>query len=92
MDLFHLHQTMGSLKALADSGMAVIVALHDLNLAARYADEVWLMDRGRLAACGAWEQVLVPAVLEPVYRVSLTPLLAPGETRPVFCAAASARM
>jgi iron complex transport system ATP-binding protein len=84
MDLLHVHRTMGKLKELAVAGMAVVVALHDLNLAARYADEVWLMDGGRLIACGPWEQVLVPAVLEPVYHVGLTALQAPGERRPVF--------
>ncbi len=58
--------------------MTVMVVLHDLNLAARYADEVWLLDEGRLMASGSWQRVLVPEVLEPVYRVKLKALTVAG--------------
>lgn len=84
MDLLHVHQTMEHLVALARAGLGVLVVLHDLNLAARYADAVWLMDGGRLAAAGAWREVLRPEVLDPVYRVKLRQLAADGRDRPVF--------
>lgn len=71
MDLRHVHQTMDRLTKLRDAGLAVVVVMHDLNLAARYADAVWLMNEGRLAAAGSWDQVLRPAVLEPVYGVKI---------------------
>ena len=92
MDLFHTHRMMGLLGELAAAGLAVLVVLHDLNLAARYADVVWLLDRGRLVAAGAWDQVLVPALLEPVYRVRLTPMEPEGQRRPMFFAAPSDTM
>lgn len=90
LDLHHLHHMMRILRGLADAGLAVLVILHDLNLAARYADEVWLLDKGRLVAAGPWDRVLQPTVLEPVYRVRLTPIdpprcpHSPGAARPVF--------
>jgi iron complex transport system ATP-binding protein len=84
MDLYHAHRMMSTLGDLAAAGLTVLVVLHDLNLAARYADVVWLMHQGRLLASGPWDQVLVPALLEPVYRVRLTPLQLAGEARPVF--------
>jgi len=87
MDLWHVHQMMGMLAGFARRGLAVLIVLHDLNLAARYADEVWLMQRGKLVASGTWNEVLRPDVLEPVYRVSLTAVASPGNAgRPVFVA------
>lgn len=84
LDLWHVHHLMQLLRKQAARGLAVLVVLHDLNLAARYADEVWLMDQSRLVAAGRWDAVLTPAVLEPVYRVSLEPLGGGPSERPVF--------
>jgi len=84
MDLWHVHRTMRLLGNMARSGLAVAAVLHDLNLAARYADDVWLLHEGRIAASGRWDEVLAPQVLEPVYRVGLTSVPQPGEDRPMF--------
>jgi len=84
MDLWHVHQTMGTLLSLARSGLAVLVVMHDPNLAARYADTVWLMDHGRIVRAGPWDSVLVPSVLEPVYRVRIRALSCEDHDRPVF--------
>jgi iron complex transport system ATP-binding protein len=84
MDLWHVHRTMGTLRELTRQGMAVLVVLHDLNLAARYADEAWLLDGGRLIAAGPWDQVLTAKRLEPVYRVRFDSLAVGEGKRPVF--------
>lgn len=86
MDLRHAHRLMQQLADKARQGLAVVIVLHDLNLASRYADDVWLLDEGRLVSAGPWDAVLRPSVLEPVYGVSLR-ALTPDETgRPVFVA------
>lgn len=74
MDLKHVHQTMGLLRQLSrgkesGAGLGVLVVLHDVNLAARYADDVWLMDNGELAAAGPCHEVMKPELLGPVYGV-----------------------
>jgi len=87
MDLAYVHTTMRQLRDLADSGMAVIIVVQDLNLAARYADDVWLMDDGRLASAGAWSEVLRAEVLQPVYNVRVRPIVDGGGQhagRPIF--------
>ena len=84
MDLWHVHHVMRLLRDLARQGMAVVTVLHDLNLAAEYADDIWLLDDGRLLAQGPWPTVLTPKRLEPVYGVSLTSLPRPGSDRPMF--------
>lgn len=84
MDLWHVHTTMRRLVELRSQGQAVLAVLHDLNLAARYADDVWLLHEGGLVASGSWQQVLRPEVLEPVYGVSLQTVEAQPGDRPLF--------
>ncbi|MEM9414243.1 MAG: ABC transporter ATP-binding protein [Planctomycetota bacterium] len=71
LDLRHAHTTMLGLRERAAEGLAVLVVIHDLNLALRYADDCWLLDRGRLVEAGPWHDVLTPEVLAPVYGVVL---------------------
>lgn len=80
LDLRHAHEAMALFKQMADDGLAVLVVLHGLDLAARWADEVWLMDRGRIVAAGTADQVLRPAVLSPVYGLELERLDHGGQT------------
>jgi iron complex transport system ATP-binding protein len=47
--------------------LAVLVALHDLNLAAHYADRVALMVAGKIKAMGKPEEVLQPNLIEEAY-------------------------
>ncbi len=49
-------------------GLTVVFAGHDLNLAATFCDQLWLLDRGRLVASGTSETVLTVAALRSVYR------------------------
>ena len=51
--------------------MAVLVSLHELTLAARYATRVLLLDRGRLVAEGVPEAVLTRTHLARVYRIAI---------------------
>jgi iron complex transport system ATP-binding protein len=71
-------------RTLAAGGRTALVALHDLNLAAAYCDHVVLLEDGHVVAAGPVEQVLVPAVIDPVYRVCTTVLRHPVTGRPVL--------
>jgi len=84
MDLAWSEATMHRLRGLAAGGLAVVVVVHDLNLASRYADHVWLLHEGRLAASGNWWHVCLPEVLEPVYGLPLRIVQADDQDRPVF--------
>lgn len=48
-----------------------VIVLHDLNLAARYADRLILMKRGRIAEEGTAEEVLAQDILEAVYETEV---------------------
>jgi iron complex transport system ATP-binding protein len=58
------------LAALATSGRTVIVALHDLSLAARFCHSIVLIHRGRTLAAGSAEDVLTDAHLAAAYGIS----------------------
>ena len=69
LDLRHVQESMKLLKALAAEGCAVLVVLHDLSLAQRWADEVVLLHRGVVAAQGSPADVLTPQQLRPIFGV-----------------------
>ncbi|UQY36150.1 ABC transporter ATP-binding protein [Pseudomonas fulva] len=69
LDLHHQNRVMGTLRGLADQGRIVIVVLHDLPLAARWADRLVVLANGRALASGSPQQTLTPALLAEVYKV-----------------------
>lgn len=69
LDLHHQLEVLGHLKTLS-RGILVIVALHDLTLAGRFADALVLIDRGRLVAVGPPVGLFRPDVLDPTYAIA----------------------
>ncbi|WP_454884799.1 ABC transporter ATP-binding protein [Sphingomonas oryzagri] len=57
------------LRARADAGRTVVMAIHDLDLALRVADDVIALRDGAVLAAGATSDVLVPDVLERLFDV-----------------------
>ncbi|MCR2805524.1 ABC transporter ATP-binding protein [Paenibacillus soyae] len=50
-----------------EKGLLVIAVLHDLNLAAMYADELIALHKGSIAAAGTPEEVMDPLIIEDMY-------------------------
>jgi iron complex transport system ATP-binding protein len=71
LDLRHQEQLMDTARQCADEGQAVLVVLHDLQLAAAHADEVAVMHEGRVVVRGAPETVFTEALLEEVYGLPI---------------------
>ncbi|MFC6670738.1 heme ABC transporter ATP-binding protein [Marinobacterium aestuariivivens] len=71
MDLRHQHLCLRLVRALANAGMAVLLILHDLALAARYADRVLLLKAGRVLAQGAVAEVMTAPLLSTLFDVSV---------------------
>ncbi|MGB4780324.1 ABC transporter ATP-binding protein [Microbacterium sp.] len=57
------------LELLVEVPATVVIALHDLNLAAAYSDRVVVLDHGRVVAAGHPDDTLTPALIESVYGV-----------------------
>jgi iron complex transport system ATP-binding protein len=69
LDPRHQLVVMELLVRAARGGGAVLAILHDLTLAARFADRIVVMDRGRLVADGPPREVLIPQRIAAVFAV-----------------------
>lgn len=70
LDIHHQHQLLRFVRGLvSDHGLAVVVAIHDLAMAARYCQRLVVINRGRVCADGPAEAVLNPALLHEVFGV-----------------------
>ena len=72
------------LRRRALAGATVLLALHDLNLAAAFCDALVVLHGGRQVAEGTPDEVLTPALLRSVYDVDATLLRHPGTGRPMI--------
>ncbi len=79
LDVMHEMAIFELLGALAErDGVTVVLVTHNLNLAARYAHRILLLDRGRPAAEGTPGEVLRRGTLEAVYQWPMTVTAHPG--------------
>ena len=71
LDLKHQQEVMATIRGLAAEGVAVVVVVHDLSLAARYADRVALMAHGKLEALGSPAEVITAPRVSDIYGVDV---------------------
>ncbi|MTH62983.1 ABC transporter ATP-binding protein [Paracoccus shanxieyensis] len=69
LDLARQVRLLSELRRLAAEGRVVVAVLHDLALAAQWADRIVLIHGGHVHAQGRPDQVLTPALLAQVYGV-----------------------
>lgn len=84
LDLRHQDQVLSLIRRLADErGLAVLLALHDLNLVSRFADRVALLSDGTVRKQGRPEQVLQPELLAEAYGIQIHVFPNPLTGRPL---------
>jgi iron complex transport system ATP-binding protein len=72
LDIGHQQQALELLDALrAESGLTLVTAMHDLTLAAQYADRMVVLDRGRIVADGSPADVLTEALVAGHYGAAV---------------------
>ncbi len=75
LDLRHQIELCKMLKALTrEQNLGVLMAVHDLNLAALFADRVLLLHEGRLLAAGRPADILASADLPKAYGIAVRPV------------------
>ncbi len=82
LDLCHQLALLDMARAIAARGVAVLIVLHDLNLAVTYADHLVVMDQGQIIAQGAPAKTLDDALLRQVFKVDLSLSRAPAPGLP----------
>jgi iron complex transport system ATP-binding protein len=68
LDLAHQHTVLAQARACSREGRLVVAVLHDLNLAAQYADRLVLLDGGEIAADGSPRAVLNSELIFQVFK------------------------
>jgi iron complex transport system ATP-binding protein len=90
LDLRHQLEVLDLVRGLhRDAGKTVVMVLHDLNLAARYADRIVAVRGGNIVAAGVPDAVVHPEVLKEVFGVTATVIRDPRYGTP-HCLAYSA--
>jgi iron complex transport system ATP-binding protein len=80
LDLAHQHVALASARRRARRGAGVLAVLHDLTMAAQYADRIAILDKGSLAALGPVDQVLEPEILSRIFATRILRLRAGATT------------
>lgn len=70
LDLARQHEVMRLVRSFAREGTTVVMVLHDLSLAAHWADRMIVLDRGRLHSAGPSSTILTSKMLRDVYGLA----------------------
>lgn len=71
LDLEHQQQLKTICIKAAKEGHCVVIVLHDLNQAFSLADEIWLLDKGKLRAQGKTSEIVTDELISDVFNVSV---------------------
>ncbi|MEM6529324.1 MAG: heme ABC transporter ATP-binding protein [Chloroflexota bacterium] len=69
LDLSHQHSTLAIARQFTRRGVGVLAILHDLNLAAQYADSIVVLKDGAVLAEGTPSSVLTPETIGKTYNI-----------------------
>lgn len=83
LDLAHQHVTLQVVRRFVSEGLGALVILHDLNLAAQYADRVVMLREGRVAAVGTGSEVLTPTKIQQCFDLPVLVMPHPEADRVV---------
>ncbi len=70
LDLQHQVAVMQLVRNYAAAGNIVVMVLHDINLATRWADDIVVLHKGQIAAYGSPAAILTPELFKTVYKVN----------------------
>lgn len=83
LDINHQLSVFELAMRLQTDGNALLAAIHDLNLAARYCDRLALLHDGHIAAIGKPKEVLQPSILQRAYGIETSVLPNPVTGTPM---------
>ena len=85
LDIYYQYDFMDKVQLLCDEQKLVVVGvIHDLNLAAKYADQLVLLHEGKILASGSPPEVLTPATIHQAYRMQVNTQLEGNKVRVLF--------
>ena len=85
LDISHQIEVLDLLTDLnRNAGTTIVMVLHDLNLAARYADHLIALHEGRLHSAGRPHEVLVPELVQDVFGMRSSVIPDPVSGKPLM--------
>lgn len=84
LDLGHQIEVFELIRELAAAGKTIVMVVHDLSSACRYADHLIAMHQGRIVASGSPNDIVTPQLVERLYGVRCTLLSDPLSGTPVI--------
>lgn len=84
LDLGHQIEVFDLIRELAEQGKTLIMVVHDLAMAARYADHLIAMKSGEIVAQGAPKDIITPELMDDLYGVHCDLLEDPSTGAPVL--------
>ena len=84
LDVTHQVEVLALVQRLSrERGLGVVVVLHDVNMAARFCDEILALQTGRLIARGTPDAIMTPQQLEAIYGIAMDVIPHPITGQPV---------
>lgn len=84
MDILHQQMLLTKARQLAQQQYAVLLVLHDLNLAAQFAHHILLLQNGKLLADGSASEVLQPHTIQKAYGIEVSILQSEAHDHPII--------
>ncbi len=75
LDILHQLKVMEMAKKLADEGKAVVMVLHDLTQAFRYADDIIVMEDGKILDAGTPEELFSRKTIDTTFQITMSRVL-----------------
>lgn len=70
LDVHHQYAFLEMVQERVTNGLSVLSAFHDLEIAARYSDAIYVLDNGRIVSSGSPPEVLTPELVDRVFRMT----------------------
>lgn len=86
LDLGHQRQLMQAVRTFADSGVGVVMVVHDISLAAAYSDHLLALNKGRRVAYGPPDQVVTQGLIGELFGTDVEVIRHPRTGKPVVLA------
>ncbi len=71
LDMKHQFSLFKELKQFKSLNLSSIVVIHDINLAASYCDEIWVIDAGKLVSQAAPQEVISQNMMKQVFDLDV---------------------
>lgn len=82
LDVAHQVEVLSLVQQLArERNLGIVVVLHDVNMAARFCDEIIALHSGKLIARGTPDKIMTPQELETIYGIPMGVMPSPDGSR-----------